>query len=203
MSSLVRRTVRTTAAAAGIAVLGAGLAGNAVAAPAADAGAPAPETASALTGMPAAVPLADPPSAPALPSLADLPMLFVFEGPTVNTAGPSSTPAPSSTRLPDVRQLPGSDQVPGLDAAPVPTTVVPTGVPGGGVDAVALPVSGTAADRSTAAAAPAAHPAPSSPDRVGALSALDSRGLFDGLAQERLVDQQGAGTSIDRVGGLG
>jgi hypothetical protein len=33
MSSLARRTLRTTAAAAGIAALGAGIAGNAVAAP--------------------------------------------------------------------------------------------------------------------------------------------------------------------------
>ena len=51
MSSLARRTLRTTAAAAGIAALGAGLAGNAMAAPAVDTDAPTPDTASTVPGL--------------------------------------------------------------------------------------------------------------------------------------------------------
>jgi hypothetical protein len=197
MSSLARRTVRTTAAAAGIAALGAGLAGNAVAAPSADVDAPAPGAASALQGLPSVVPLTELPSAPAVPNLADLPMLFVFQGPTVNTAGPASTPAPSATQLPSVDQVPGSDQVPGLGAVPTPDAAVPTAALDGAVNGVALPVSGPAADQ------PEADPAPSTPAQGGALSALDSAGLFEGLAQERLLDQEGFRMSTDRVSGLG
>ena len=157
MSSLARRTVRTTAAVAGIAALCAGLAGNAVAAPATCA--EAAEAASALQGLPSSVPLADLPGAPTVPDLNELPMLFVFQGPTVNTAGPS--PAPSTTPLPDADQVSGSGQVPSLDSV-----------------------------------------ASSTPAQVGALSALDSAGLFGRLAQERLIDQGGFGMSTDR-GGLG
>ena len=83
MSSLARRTLRTSAAAAGIAALGTGIAGNAGAAPA-ESTVPTPEAASALaalpTGLPAALPLNDLPSAQGMPAL---PMLFVFEGRTV------------------------------------------------------------------------------------------------------------------------
>ncbi len=72
-----------------------------------------------------------------------LPMLFVFEGPTVNTSGPARTSAPADTSAPGavaaqagqastVQRIPGSDQVPGIDAVPA-------------LDAVALPVSGHSA----------------------------------------------------------
>ena len=171
MSSLARRTVRTTAAAAGIAALGAGLAGNAVAAPTADVDAPAPEAASALQGLPSAVPLTELPSAPAVPNLADLPMLFVFQGPTVKTAGPASTPVPSTTQLPDAAGRLGQRGAPRVGLRRGPAGGRP--------------------------------PTPSTPAQVGALSALDSAGLFGGLAQERLVDQEGFDMSTDRVGGLG
>ena len=134
MSSLARRTLRTTAAAAGIAALGAGIAGNAVAAPA-ESAAPTPETTSALAALPTALPLTDLPSAQAMPAL---PMLFVFEGPTVTTSA---------------------------------------------LDAVALPVSG--------------HSAAQQASSVPALSALDSGGLFDGLAQQRVVNVEGYGVSPD------
>ena len=182
MSSLARRTVRTTAAVAGIAALGAGLAGNAVAAPATGA-----EAASALQGLPSSVPLADLPGAPTVPDLNELPMLFVFQGPTVNTAGPS--PAPSTTPLPDADQVSGSGQVPSLDSVATPDAALPTGAVDGSVNGVALPVS----DRAS-----------STPAQVGALSALDSAGLvsLSRLAQERLIDQGGFGMSTDR-GGLG
>jgi hypothetical protein len=159
MSSLTRRTVRTTAAAAGIAALGAGLAGNAVAAPAADVEAPAPGPTSMLQGLPVAAPRADLPSAPGAPNLADLPMLFVFEGPTVNTAGPSSSPAPSVDVIANSQRVVGSD-------------------------------SDTNRQVSTDDASDAGR-SPSTPARDGALSTLDTAGLFGGLDQERLVDQQG------------
>ena len=81
-----------------------------------------------------------------------LPMLFVFEGPTVNTSGPARTSAPADTSSPGsvaaqagqastVQRIPGSDQVPGIDAVPA-------------LDTVALPVSGQSA----------AQQAPADPD---------------------------------------
>ena len=143
MSSLARRTLRTTAAAAGIAALGVGLAGNAVAAPAGDVEAPAPASTSPLQGLPSAAPLAGLPSNAAVPNLADLPMLFVFEGPTVRTAQPSDTPRPVSDR---------------------------------------------AADRSVVETNESTPADVEAPTQVGALSALDSAGLFAGLVPERPVD---------------
>ena len=71
------------------------------------------------------------------------------------------------------------------------------------LDGVALPVSGAPRRRGPPWTRPEADPAPSTPAQVGALSALDSAGLFGGLAQERLVDQEGFDMSTDRVGGLG
>ena len=180
MSSLARRTLRTSAA-AGIAALGTGIAGNAGAAPA-ESTVPTPEAASALaalpTGLPAALPLNDLPSAQGMPAL---PMLFVFEGRTVNTSGPARTSAPADTSAPGgvaaqagqastEQRIPGSDQVPGIDAVPA-------------LDAVALPVSG--------------HSAAQQARTVPALSALDSGGMFDGLAQQRLVNVEGYGVSPD------
>ena len=185
MSSLARRTLRTTAAAAGIAALGAGLAGNAMAAPAVDTDAPTPDTASTVPGGLSSSPLAALPSATAVPNP---PMLFVFQGPTVKTAGPASDPAPA-TRLPGVDQVPGSDQVPGLEAVPAPDVAVPSGA----LNGVAMPVSGRGTERAEALEADVA---PAS--RVGALSALDSAGLFTGLSQGSLVNQQGTGMSTDR-----
>jgi hypothetical protein len=177
MSSLARRTLRTTAAAAGIAALGTGIAGNAVAAPA-ESAAPTPEATSALgalpAGLPTALPLSDLPSAQAMPAL---PMLFVFEGPTVTTSGPARTSAPADTSSPGtvaaqagqastVQRIPGSDQAPALDA-------------------VALPVSGQSAAQQASS--------------VPALSGLDSGGLFDGLAQQRVVNVEGYEVSPDGV----
>lgn len=85
--SIGMRTLRTTVTAAGIAALGVGFAGSAVAAP--QAPEPGPEPASTLPA-PASSPAVLLPDAQQLPPL---PMLFVFEGPkvntpTINTAGP-------------------------------------------------------------------------------------------------------------------
>jgi len=62
-----------------------------------------------------------------------------------------------------------------------------------GLDRAALPVSGRGTGRAEALEADVA---PASP--VGALSALDSAGLFTGLSQGSLVNQQGTGMSTDR-----
>jgi hypothetical protein len=95
MSTLARRTLRTTAAAAGMAALGAaGVSGTAVAAPAAPSlptPAGVPELSSALPAVSSATQLVQLPAAPT--RVSELPMLFVFEGPTVNTAAPSTRAA--------------------------------------------------------------------------------------------------------------
>jgi hypothetical protein len=167
MSSLARRTLRTTAAAAGIAALGTGLAGNAVAAPAATGPQPAPGPVSAGPGLTSAVPLAGLPSAPAVPGLSDLPMLFVFEGPTVNTAGPSA-PRPNVDVIANSQRVVGSD---------------------------------TTNQQGSAAHGDDADGTSSAPARDGALSALDTAGLFGGLSQERLVDQRGYDLDTQRGSG--
>jgi hypothetical protein len=159
MSTLARRTLRTTAAAAGMAALGVGLAGNALAAPADSEPASTPESAlPALPALPAGNPLAS------LPDVAHgqaLPMLFVFQGPTVNT--PAAAP---------VRTQPAAP----VQAAP----------------AAVSPQTGSA---------PAAQAA--SPDRVAALSALDSAGMFDDLLSKSAVDQRGTGISTVDLDGPG
>src|SRR5689334_24964650 len=88
MSSLARRTLRTTAAAAGMAALGVGLAGNALAAPADTPQAPEPAlpVLPALPALPTANLLA---KLPGVTSGQPLPKLFVFQVPKINTAGPS------------------------------------------------------------------------------------------------------------------
>jgi hypothetical protein len=161
MSSLARRTLRTTAAAAGMAALGVGLAGNALAAPADSEPASTPESAQpALPALPVGNPLASLQSGAHAPAL---PMLFVFQAPTINTAGPSGS------------ALPGvADRMPA--AAPVRTQ----------------PQTGSAQ------VTPAA-----SPGRVGALSALDSAGMFDDLLSKSVVDQRGLGNSTLGLDGPG
>jgi hypothetical protein len=77
------RILRTTAAAAGIAALGLGLGGTAFAAPEVPA-APVPGSAPAAPDT-----LTGPASAPA--AVPDLPDLFTFEFPGVNTAAPAAT----------------------------------------------------------------------------------------------------------------
>jgi hypothetical protein len=165
MSSLARRTLRTTAAAAGIAALGTGLAGSAVAAPAGPQ--PAPGPASAPSGLTSAVPLAGLPSSPSEPGLSDLPMLFVFEGPTVNTAGPSA-PGPNVDVIANSQRVVGSDTTNQQGSA-----------------------DGDDADRTSS----------TPPARDGALSALDSAGLFGRIAQDGLVDQRGYDVDTTRGNG--
>jgi hypothetical protein len=98
--SRAKRTVRTTAAAAGIAALGVGIAGPALAAPGGPEDVPTPGPAlPELSGLPVQNPLA---ALPAPPSVPTLPMLFVFEAPRVNapamrTAGPSTSRPQSAT----------------------------------------------------------------------------------------------------------
>lgn len=162
MSSLVRRTLRTTAAAVGIAALGAGLAGTAVAAPAGDAEAPAPETASESASTPQELSSLVPPAGlPGTSTVPDLPLPFAFQSPAVRTAAPSGTPAL------------GAEQIPGAAALP---------------QEVPLPDPGSATSRTEIGTDP------STLTEVGALSALDSARLFDGVQQVAPTGRQEPGT---------
>ena len=187
MSNLSRRTLRTTAAAAGMAALGVGLAGNALAA----SSVPEPEQATgpapalpALPGLSTENPLA---SLPGVPTGQALPMLFVFQGPTVhsptiNTAGPS----PDALRLPVAAPVGTSaPAAAGSTESPEPTE---------STDAV--PTRAHAGPAQAAVASPGV-------DQVGALSGLDSANLFDELAAQSVVDQRGLGTSMLGFSGLG
>jgi hypothetical protein len=194
MSNLARRTLRTTAAAAGMAALGVGLAGNALAA----SSVPEPEQATgpepalpALPGLSTENPLASLPGVPAGPAL---PMLFVFQGPTVhsptiNTAGPSS---PDALRLPV--------------AAPVNTSAsaAPQSAQSAQSTRSTEPAEPTEPGSTRAQAGPAqAALAGPGADQVSALSGLDSANLFDDLASESVVDQRGLGTSMLGINSLG
>ncbi|MHA6791917.1 hypothetical protein ACVGVM_00095 [Pseudonocardia bannensis] len=122
MSSLARRSLRTTATAAGIAAIGVGLAGNAFAAPAVPTAPELPATpgADALTTPDAASApeaLADLQSAAPSAEAAGLPELFSFEMPNVETqTAPESTgfhtaglpEAPSAPSAPEF----GTEQIP-------------------------------------------------------------------------------------------
>lgn len=166
--SRAKRTVRITAAAAGIAALGVGLAGPALAAPGEPEQSPTPGPAlPELSGLPVQNPLA---ALPAPPSLPTLPMLFVFEAPRVNapsvrTAGPSTSgPQAAAPVRAQFATAPGTDET---------------------------------SDEASDETSDEADPAPSSPGfgQVAALSALDTARLFDGSAPSSLVQQQGLGTS--------
>jgi hypothetical protein len=112
-SSLSRRSVRTTAAAAGIAALGAGFVGTASAAPS--------ETARPETGGPDALRTFDTraveglltqvPNAPAT-DISELPPIFTFEGPTVNT---------SSAETPSLLEA-GLSEAPEISGLPAPSS---------------------------------------------------------------------------------
>ncbi|MCW0212023.1 MAG: hypothetical protein OJJ54_01575 [Pseudonocardia sp.] len=129
MSSLARRTLRTSAVVAGAAALGAGFAGQALAAP-------------SLPELPAAPELAAPElaapelAAPELPSLdaLALPGVFNFEMPTVTTqtAPENASAVPASMRtagLPAGPELPALPALPGADALALPELGLPE-VPG-------------------------------------------------------------------------
>ncbi|MGI9000254.1 MAG: hypothetical protein ACR2GH_01155 [Pseudonocardia sp.] len=123
MSSLARRSLRTTTvAAAGIAALGAGFAGHAFA----QADLPVSPSDAFAGGGAGAV---EPVLASLLPAssgdLKDLPMLFSFEAPAVTTA---SAPAEAPPGLPDVG-APAGPAAPELPVGPglpeVPTSSLP------------------------------------------------------------------------------
>jgi hypothetical protein len=98
MSSLARRTLRATAAVAGIAAAGVGIAAPAFAAPAAperpstDEAAPAPDTRATPNLIGGA------PKAP--DQLSDLPQLFTIQGTTVHTADRGLPQLPAGGDLP-------------------------------------------------------------------------------------------------------
>lgn len=139
MSSLARRSLRTTAAAAGIAALGIGFAGQALAAPA------MPE----LPALPGAdgVGEAGVPAAPTMPALPSedgffMPGVANIEMPSVNTAGPElpagdafavpsapefAAPAAPETApgLPSADALPGGPEAPSTDGVDMEFDVAP------------------------------------------------------------------------------
>jgi hypothetical protein len=104
MSSLARRSLRATAAVAGIAAAGVGLAGPAFAAPerpSTDEAAPAPDTGSTpnVAG-----------GLPKTSELPDLPQLFTIQGTGVYTADRGLPQLPAADRLP-TDALPSTDDV--------------------------------------------------------------------------------------------
>jgi hypothetical protein len=131
MTSFARRSIRTTAAAAGIAALGVGFAGHAFAAPAlpelplpdgldAPSLPVAPDT-SALPNVLGELP--NPSSDLPAGDLADLPPVFTFEGPTVYTASDmAELPTDSLPGVPALSDLPGTGalSVPSLPEAGLP-----------------------------------------------------------------------------------
>jgi hypothetical protein len=119
LMSLARRTLRTTAAAAGIAAVGVGLAAPAFAAPELPA-APSTDELGALPAAPDASAaqhmLAALPAAPT--SMPDLPTLVSFEMPSMTTAGPELPAAPDAHALPAAPELPAAPDAHALPAAP-------------------------------------------------------------------------------------
>jgi hypothetical protein len=103
MSSLARRSLRATAAAAGIAAAGVGLAGPAFAAPAAPER-PSTDDAAPSTGSTPNV-LG---SAPKTSQVPDLPQLFTIQGTSVHTADRGLSQLPTARHLP-TQALPRTD----------------------------------------------------------------------------------------------
>jgi len=134
MSSLARRTLRTSATLAGIAALGAGFAGQAFAAdlPALPA---APELPTELPAAPDVTALDAPalPAAPALPDGVDVPGIITFESPNVTMENTSDAPAPVDANVAE-----GA----GDEALAAPSTVpssVPSTLPTASHEAAATP----------------------------------------------------------------
>lgn len=156
MSSLARRSIRTTAAAAGIAALGIGIAGPALAAPSvADLPAldptSAPAVDTAVPGMADFTKVAD--TAPA--SMAELPGAFAFEAPSLDTA---SVPSVESLSIPTE-----------MNAAALPSAPDTSGVVN--TDGTGFDVQGVPNVQDAAGTA-------------GALAALDTAKTFADLAQK-------------------
>jgi hypothetical protein len=178
--SLASRTLRTAAAAAGMAALGVGLAGPALAAPAVPEPALLPDDAQGLPALPNGNVLA---TLPGMPGGPQLPMLFVFEGPTVHTPTVNTSAGPARAITPALG--------PRRAAAPVSTS--PAATPA---------VRSTPPAQVGPSRVGPTRVAPTSPgaDRVGALPALDSVGMFDGLTGGPVVNQGIEVSSIDWLG---
>ncbi|WP_214369320.1 hypothetical protein [Pseudonocardia sp. H11422] len=126
MSSIARRSLRTTATAAGIAAIGVGLAGNAFAAPAVP-------TAPELPAAPGTDALATPDAASAQDMLADLqsaapsaeaaglPELFSFEMPNVETQTAPESTGVHTAGLPELPSAPSAPSAPELSTDQVPS----------------------------------------------------------------------------------
>jgi hypothetical protein len=118
MSNLARRSLRTSAAAAGITALGVGFAGHAFAAPEAPAQPDSTSGGSTAPAQPAAGGVGNllgDRSALPTPDMSELPPLFTFEMPTVttNTAAPGTGPSTGPSTASDSRTagLPSAESV--------------------------------------------------------------------------------------------
>lgn len=155
MSSLARRSMRTTAAAAGIAALGVGFAGHAFAAPEAPAlpGTDNHETPAAPGAGDTSDLMSQLPAGPST-DRTELPGVFVFEMPTITTAtAPVEAPALPALDGFDLPELPAAGpELPAFDA----------------VEAPELPEAGSELPLFDAASLPAAGPElPSAPEAPG------------------------------------
>lgn len=186
MSSLARRSLRTTAAAAGIAALGLGFAGSALAAPELPAlpgldGLPEAPAAPGLDGLPAA------PEAPGMPSAEgwSVPGVVNLEMPAVNTDSPElpagdafEMPAlpgaeglaggglPELPALPVAQDAPALPEAPGTDALPEAPSTEGIVNMGGGLEQVSGPT-----------------PDGFGQNQVGALAAADTAKMIAEMAQ--------------------
>jgi hypothetical protein len=204
MSSLARRSLRTTAAAAGIAALSVGIAGHAFAAPEA----PALPGADGLGAAPApAVPNADASALEAMlgtaqsGNVSELPQVFTFEGPTVNTAGPMPefaelglpfAPAAPEADLLQAPQLPAAGpEAPELAAPELPAAPAAPAAPNtdalGGMLGEDNQVTGPNMDPTSA----------DKTNNVGALSQMDTAKMMAGMAQKAMSGESASkGNSI-------
>jgi hypothetical protein len=183
MSSLVRRTLRTTAAAAGIAALGAGIAGTAFAATPEVPAAPAPDALGALPAAPDASAaqnvLGSVPAAPS--SVSELPQLFTFQGPTVNTAGPTLPAVNTDPALPAAPSLPfDPSALPPLPSAPSLDGFTGTNT----VHAPAIDPASAAQTNKFGVAAPKA-------------TDMDAANMMASLAEKAMTGQLAKGNSVD------
>lgn len=201
MSTLARRSVRTTAAAAGIAALGIGFAGPALAAPSASSlpelpaldTMSAPAVDSAVPGMDDFARAAD----TAHTSLPDLPGAFTFESPTVDADSVrASSIDPTANAPTDAAAVDPTSFAPSLSPSSVLPSFDPAAyVPSAG--AASIPTEMTASELSVSDRIITMDGGPSrvqtspeaSSNDVAALPSLDSMSMFSDLAQQVAAGQ--------------
>jgi hypothetical protein len=201
MSSLARRSLRTTAAAAGIAALGVGLAGHAFAAPEL----PALPGADSLPGTDSLPAAPESPAAPALPEApsADgmsVPGLMNIEMPAVNTAAPE-LPAGDAFAVPTAPEF----AAPEFAAPEFGTPAAPTAPEMGAPEAPALPggpeapgTDGVANVEFDGVQGPSAEDFTEGQNNVGAMQAMDMAAFLMEMGQT--ASEGGSVTENQQIG---